>query len=244
MSQVYRKNLLSFNYDPHLKQNFQLGRMADILVCEKGDDLLVRSERNVIMNNHGIWNDKYFADSRKNPEFMDIIRLQNVTEYRRYRSKIPEDYNEEEELPFEWTSIDDDQSDDTTKERDPSSPPFVSLSDIDKCSFVFNVPKEEEKIAVLVFATFQVCDYPYDSICLTLERQPQTVAYRAKHSGHFLHINTVVEVAQDEEIGFCGITIPDEGPWEESSEYNDFGPNSSYNDNLQSVAFIKLASNL
>jgi hypothetical protein len=54
----YRKNLLTFreddNLDPLRKEIFQLGRMVDILVCEKGDEILIRSKKNDILQNYGI----------------------------------------------------------------------------------------------------------------------------------------------------------------------------------------------
>ena len=51
-------------------------------------------------------------------------------------------------------------------------------------------------------------------------------------------------VAQDNEIGFRGVTIPHEGPWVEQIDYNDFCEDTYLRDNVQSVAIIKLASHL
>jgi hypothetical protein len=79
--------------------------MVDIPVCEKGDEILIRPEKNVILQNYGIPYDKAYPDSQINPECMDIRMLQDNMEFRRFRSKKEpgnEDYG------FIWQGIDDD----------------------------------------------------------------------------------------------------------------------------------------
>jgi len=246
VSKKYRKSLLcfgdkntednEFDNEPLRKENFQLGRMFDILICDKGDELSVRSERNVIMNNNRIPYDTYYPNLRPNPEFMDIIRLQNDTEFRRFRSET----NETDENSFVWQSIDYDHLNGTSDCTNSSV--FVTTME-DKMSFRFNVSEAEGSISVLVLASFQNMYNTYndppinESISLSLDGEPKVVSYRSKDSSHFLHINTVLQVTDESEVGFYHVESQDEG-WVESNEYNNF--NNSMRESCQSVAFVKI----
>ena len=255
LSTKYRHCLLNFYqtasdltcFDPMRKENFQLGRMSDILICKSGDELMVRSERNIIMNDRSIPLDKYCKDSCTNPEFMEIVLLQNTTEFRRFRSKKIDGDNEGS---FAWQSIDDDDDDNDVDGIAVSSPPFVTLSNDEK-SFDFHLSDGEKSIKILILSSFEDCRT--DSLSFSLvdrddedeETQPQLVAYRANHTGTFLHINTIIEIKQNNIGGaFYGVNIPSEGTdsWFESTECNDFKDWTSMigKDFGESVSFIKL----
>mmetsp|Transcript_19690 Transcript_19690/g.29213 ORF Transcript_19690/g.29213 Transcript_19690/m.29213 type:complete len:622 (+) Transcript_19690:73-1938(+) len=229
----FRKKLLTFHsgleddskYAPMRKNNFQLGRIADILIGEKGDELLIRSERNVVLNDKEIWKDRMHRGSRINPEFLDLTMLKDA-QFKRFRStSVGEDFG------FAWESLDEDTDAD-----------FIRVSTENKRKFL-TIAGEDELMSVLVLATFPtVCTSDTvdgERIGLEVEGDLQIVSFIANGSGHFQHINTVSEVGHEFTIGFKGFSIlGDRGVWVQNDTFNDF----NLLEGRASVTFVKFKS--
>ena len=213
--------------------------MADILVCENGDELLIKSERNVLLNNKKFTGDEYHKDDRLNPEFLDIILLSNV-EFRRFRSGQGDD----DEYEFLWKSIDGDHLGSTTQSDKPA---FVQLDSPSK-EFNFHI-SEEEMMDVLVLATVPTLgsdSYNGDRfdghrMALRVDNEMQVISYISHDSGHYHHFNTVVRVKTNSKLDFCNC-------YRNSNNNETWTPFSSPNKvkiletHSASVSFIKINS--